>query len=134
MDIFEIIKKQVEEKTGFMKHNGIIVEEVKENYTKISCDLDDNKMNHNQTAHGGLIFSLADSAMGIAAITNGKNVCTINAQIDYLKPGTGKKLIAVAEPIKVGKTVSVYKTSIYNEKEDLVATVTGTYYFINEIK
>ena len=89
------------------------------------------EINGNKIAHGGLIYSLADDAMGTAALSTGRNVCTVNAQIDYLRPGIGKKLIAEAESVKVGKTLGVYKCKIYNDEDKLVATATGTYYFLD---
>lgn len=134
MDINEIIKREVEVKEGFMKHNNFKVEELKPNYARISVEITDKCLNPSGIAHGGLIFGLADSVMGMAAITNGKNAVTVNSQIDYIKAGKGKKLIAIAEPLKVGRTISVYEAKIYNEKNDLIATVKGTYYFKEDMK
>jgi len=128
---FQLIKDYVENKKGFMKYNKMHVEEIKKNYAKMSADIDEDSLNPSNIAHGGLIFGLADSVMGMAARTNGKNVVTINSQIDYLRPGTGKKLTAIATPLKVGKTTAVFKSEIYTDENKLCATVTGTYYFLD---
>lgn len=124
------INKMFSEQKGFISNNNIKVEEVKENYAKLSSTIEEKSLNPYGIVHGGLLFGLADTAMGIAAKTTGKSAVTINSQIDYLKPGKGSKIIAIAEALKVGKTISVYKCNIYDEKEELISSVTGTFYFI----
>ena len=129
--MLELAKKTINETPGFIKHNNYKVEEVTNEYCKMSVELTDNAINPNGTAHGGLIFGLADTTMGVLARTTGRNIVTINAQIDYLKPGKGNKITCIAEPLKVGKSTAVYRASIYNEEETLISTVTGTFFFLD---
>ncbi len=129
-EMYKEIINYIENNRGFIKHNNIHIEELEKNYAKCYVELTEDSLNPSGIAHGGLLFGLADSAMGIAARTNGKNVVTINAQIDYLKPGKGKRITCIAEPLKVGKTTAVYRANIYTEKDVLAASVTGTFFFI----
>jgi len=130
-EMYNLIIDYVENNPGFMKYNKMHVEELDDNYAKMSIELDENSLNPSGIAHGGLLFGLADSTMGMAARTNGKNVVTINSQIDYLRAGKGKKIIAIAKPLKVGKTTAIYRCEMYTDEEKLCATVTGTYYFLD---
>ena len=93
------INKMFSEQKGFISNNNIKVEEVKENYAKLSSTIEEKSLNPYGIVHGGLLFGLADTAMGIAAKTTGQNAVTINSQIDYLKPGKGSKIIAIAEAL-----------------------------------
>lgn len=128
----EIIQNIKEfENSGFIKHNNIKINELNENYAKLSVELNEESLNPNKTAHGGLIFGLADSAMGLAARTTGRNIVTVNAQIDYIKKGKGNILYAIAEPIKIGKNISVYKCNVLDENDNLISSVTGTFYYID---
>ena len=129
--MLELANKTINETPGFIKHNNYKVEEVTNEYCKMSVELTENTINPNGTAHGGLIFGLADTTMGVLARTTGRNIVTINAQIDYLKPGKGNKITCIAEPLKVGKTTAVYRANIYNEEETLISTVTGTFFFLD---
>ena len=129
--MLELANKTINETPGFIKHNNYKVEEVTNEYCKMSVELTENTINPNGTAHGGLIFGLADTTMGVLARTTGRNIVTINAQIDYLKPGKGNKITCIAEPLKVGKSTAVYRASIYNEEETLISTVTGTFFFLD---
>lgn len=48
-----------------------------------------------------------------------------------LHQGTGKYLIAKSELLKSGKTTCVLKANIYNDKEELIAVMNATYFFLN---
>ena len=63
-------------------------------------------------------------------MTDGQNVVTVDSNINYFKPATGNKIIAIASPIKVGKTISVYEVLIKSEDNDLLAKATITYFKI----
>ena len=68
--------------------------------------------------------------MGIAAASTGKNAVTLSATINYLKPSVGKYLIAEAEIVRSGKSTCYLRTNIYNDKEELVATMDSNYYYV----
>ena len=53
--------------------------------------------------HGGLIFSIGDTAMGFKIKSLGKNAVTLNSSINFISPGVGKYLIATCKIIKDGK-------------------------------
>lgn len=130
-EMLELAKKTINETPGFIRHNNMKVEEVTNEYCRMYVELTEESINPNGTAHGGLMFGLADTTMGVLARTTGRNVVTINAQIDYLRPGKGSKITCIAEPLKVGKTTAVYRANIYNEEETLISTVTGTFFFLD---
>lgn len=130
-ELYKQMKDFIEVNDGFIKYNDIHVDELDECYAKMYANISKNSLNPNGTAHGGLIFGLADTVMGVALRTTGRNIVTINSQIDYIKPGKGQKLIATTEKIKVGKTTAVMRCSIVDENDTLVAVATGTYFFLD---
>ena len=117
---------------GFMSYNGLYIVEAKENYVKIGVDITEKSLNPFGIVHGGLIYTLADSAMGIALATTGKSGVTLNSTIDYLTPGKGKKLFADTEIVKDGKSIVVFRVNIKDENDTLVSVASGTYYIINK--
>ena len=117
---------------GFMTYNGLYIVEEKENYVKIGVDITEKSLNPFGIVHGGLIYTLADSAMGIALATTGRSGVTLNSTIDYLTPGKGKKLFADTEIVKDGKTIVVFRVNVKDENDTLVAVSNGTYYIINK--
>jgi acyl-CoA thioesterase len=117
---------------GFMSYNGLYIVEAKENYVKIGVDITEKSLNPFGVVHGGLIYTLADSAMGIALATTGRSGVTLNSTIDYLTPGKGKKLFADTEIVKDGKSIVVFRVNIKDENDTLVSVASGTYYIINK--
>ncbi|HAB67097.1 MAG TPA: hypothetical protein DCE23_06995 [Firmicutes bacterium] len=130
-ELYKGIIDYVENTDGFIKYNNMHIEELKDNYAKMYVDITKDSLNPSNIAHGGLIFGLADSVMGMAARTNNHNVVTINSSIEYLKPGKGSRLTAETEVLKVGKTTAVYRANIYTDKNVLCAIATATYFFID---
>lgn len=128
-ELFASIKNYITYTPGYMKYNNFKLEEIRNDYVKLSVLLNENSTNPSGFAHGGLIYTLADSTMGILGRVNYKNVVTINANINYLKPTVGKYIYAIATPVRVGATIAVYKCDIYNDKNQITATCIGTYYF-----
>ena len=129
-DLTKITKEKLNNMKGFIKANNYQVIKVENNYCEMEGILTESSTNHLNIAHGGYIFGLADTAGGIAAMTEGRNVVTIDTNINYLKKANGTKIIAIAKALKVGKTVSVYEVYLNNEENDLIAKATITYHHI----
>lgn len=129
-NLTEIAKKTLEEVGGFIKANNYNVIKVEKNYCEMEGIITESSINHLNIAHGGYIFGLADTAAGIAAMTEGKNVVTIDSNINYLKKAVGTKIIATAKALKSGRTISVYEVLINNEMNELIAKATITYSII----
>jgi acyl-CoA thioesterase len=83
-------------------------------------------------AHGGVIASLMDGTLGVAALAHAieRNhvVSTIEFKINFTAPVyVGDVLDARAEVIHSGKRILVCEGKIVNQNGDLVAKGTGTF-------
>lgn len=83
-------------------------------------------------AHGGFIFTLADSAAGYAALTAlppDVEVMTVEMKINMLSPATGR-LRAEGQVVKAGRRIAVVGASVWAEdsagKRKQVAALQGT--------
>ncbi|NVO21751.1 PaaI family thioesterase [Donghicola mangrovi] len=82
-------------------------------------------------AHGGMLFSIGDSAAGYAALTTqpeGTDVMTIEMKINYLAPAAGQ-LEAVGRVIKAGRRMVVVAADIWADdgtRRRQVAMMQGT--------
>ena len=130
MDFTKIAKDALNKDKGFINNNNYNVIKVEENYCELEGILSESSLNNLGVAHGGYIFGLADTAAGIAAMTNGGNVVTVDSNISYFKPAKGDRIIAKANALKVGKTISVFEVEILDEKSDMVARASMTFYNI----
>ena len=126
----ENIIKEFDNDNGFIKHNNIHIEKLEDDIAILYANLSKESLNPNNTVHGGLIFALADTAIGTLCYATGVKAVTIDSNINYLKPCRGNIMKCIATPIKVGKTIGVYKAEIYNSKNELSAIVTANYMFL----
>ncbi|GAA4743141.1 hydroxyphenylacetyl-CoA thioesterase PaaI [Sphingomonas daechungensis] len=85
---------------------GIEIEEAREGYVRLRMTLRDDMLNGHGIAHGGMVFSLADTAF--AYVCNGGNERTVAAQANIVfldAAKAGETLIAEAEEIsRVGRS------------------------------
>ena len=119
-------------KVGFMKCHNYTIESIENHVATIRAPLDENALNPYGFTHGGFVFALGDTAMGVAARTIGKKSVTLSANISYLRIGKGKFLRAEGRIVKEGKNILFTEANVYNEENELIATMSGTYYIMEE--
>lgn len=113
----------------FMQMLGIRVLEVEEGYAKCEMPVQEDFYNPNNSVHGGVIFTLADCVGGYAAATYGMRCTTLDANISYLKPAIGSKVLyGEAKEVKRGRTVLVFDVYVTDDTGLLIAKSTVTYY------
>ena len=127
----EEVMKLFEQK-GFISNNKIKIEEIEKDKVVLKAELTENSMNPYQMVHGGLIFGLGDTAMGLLSSIEKIPSVTLDANINYLKPAEGLYLKAEASIIKKGKNICYLRAKIYNDKQEVVATMNSNYYYLNE--
>lgn len=118
---------------AFSRWMGVNIEEVREGYCKISCTLTDNMLNGYKVTHGGILFSLADSALAFSAATYGRVSLAIDNSISFTKKSTsGDRLTAVSECLNLTHKTGLFETRILNEKQEIIAVMKATVYRTGE--
>lgn len=83
-------------------------------------------------AHGGVIASLLDSAIGLNINKElvGKKKVAVTSQLNvhYLKPVLPGKIRATAKPLYIGSKVAVGFGELKDEKGEVLAVATATFY------
>lgn len=93
----------------------------------------DNMLNGYGICHGGLIFTLADTAFAHAC--NSYNIATVAAgcSIEYLAPAhSGDTLVATAEQRGQSGRQGIFDIAIRNQHGDTVALFRGRSHRLNE--
>ena len=86
-------------------------------------------MNLNGRVNGGAIMAFADVLGAVGASANrppGYRGGTIESKTNFFSAGTGPVLTAVCVPLHIGRTTSVWQTTITNGDGSMVAMVTQT--------
>lgn len=88
---------------------------------------DDSMCNGFGIIHGGVLYSLADTALAFASNRAATKALSIEGSISYLSAaGPGQIIRAAASVIRQGKTVGVYSVTIRDESGSALAEFRGT--------
>ena len=111
----------------FSQWMGIEVLEIKEGYSKIQMTIRKEMVNGFGIVHGGLPFSLADSAFAFACNNRNNLSVALDVTITFTKAvHIGDILIAEAKEVHNGRSTGVYLITIINQKNEQVALFKGT--------
>ena len=111
----------------FSQWLGISIIEIKEGYSKIKMTVRPEMINGFGIVHGGIAFSLADSAFAFAC--NNRNVLSValDTSINFLKPvNVADVLVAEAIELHNGRSTGLYHITISNQQNVTVAIFKGT--------
>ncbi|MCC6370424.1 MAG: hotdog fold thioesterase [Bacteroidia bacterium] len=130
MNAQEIVSTMME-KDYFSQWLGISVLEIKENYCRLGMTVRRDMLNGFGIAHGGITYSLADSALAFASNSTGKKSVSIETSISHLISLTeNNELIAEASCETETEKLGHYRIKVYkkNEPEKTVALFKGIVY------
>lgn len=96
-------------------------------YCKLKMQIRKEMCNGFGIAHGGITYSLADSALAFASNSHGKKAVSIETSISHIKPlHTGDTIIATAQEKNCSNRLGIYEVRIEKEDGELVALFKGT--------
>ena len=117
----------------FSQWLGITVIEVREGYSKIKMTVRKEMINGFGIVHGGIAFSLSDSAFAFAC--NNRNVLSValDTSINFIKPvHVDDVLTAEAKELHNGRSTGLYHITITNQNDHIVALFKGTCFRTNK--
>jgi acyl-CoA thioesterase len=107
---------------------GFMLVERRPGYARLEGQVLPEHRNAHGSAHGGLVFALADTAMGVASNTHGPRAVALAASIHLTHPArVGEVLVAEATELSRDDATASYEVSV-RAGDRLVATFTGTVY------
>src|SRR5688572_29363553 len=105
---------------------GVEIEEVREGYARVRMRLRADMLNGHGIAHGGLVFSLADTAFAYAC--NSRNVRTVAAQASIVFLDAAREdevLVAEAQEVALAGRSGVCNVSVRTDDGRAVAEFQG---------
>jgi len=123
----EQVVTRMMQKDLFSQWLGIQIIEVNEGYSKLKMVVRKEMINGFDIVHGGIAFSLADTAFAFACNNRNNLSVALDTSINFLKPvHPGDELIAEAKEIHNGKSTGLYHVTITNQHNHVVALFKGT--------
>jgi uncharacterized protein (TIGR00369 family) len=116
--------------SDFYRWSGIHVADADPGAVTLELDLDDHHRNIQGFAHGGVLATLADAAMGLSvrsALEPGRRHVTIEMGMHYLRPVTTGTITAAGHAIRVGTEIAYAEAVVTDVAGRDLARASGTY-------
>lgn len=111
----------------FSQWLGITILEVKEGYSRIQMTVREEMINGFNIVHGGIAFSLADSAFAFACNNRNNLSVALDTSINFTKAiQVGDIITAEAKESHNGRSTGLYFITIANQHSEQVAHFKGT--------
>lgn len=117
----------------FSKELGMEILDLGAGFCSVRLHVKPSMVNGFSIAHGGITYSLSDSAMAFAANAHGKVAISIETAISHVKKAVlGDILTAHCKELSRGKTVGRFEVEVKNQKDQVVALFKGTVFYTDE--
>ena len=110
-------------KDRFATENGMVIDEIGEDYAKCSVILNERHMNAMGGVMGGVHFTLADFAFAVASNVRHMGTVALSTDISFIGAVKGRKLTAEATLVKDGRTVCCYRIQVKDDLGNIAAEI-----------
>jgi acyl-CoA thioesterase len=118
---------------SFSKWMGVKIDTIDNGICVLRASVKEEMLNGFRIAHGGISYSLADSALAFASNSRGVQCVSIETSISHVKKVLeGDVLIATAREVYRGKTTGIYDVEVINQNNLLVALFKGTVFITDK--
>lgn len=125
MNVFNAIGRHV----PFADLLGVTVAHHAQGRARLEMDLRPELMNSWQVAHGGVVMTLADIALAVAALSldrSAHGAMTIELKVSFLGPAADR-LVAEGRCLKAGRSLAFCEGEVLDGAGKLVAKALGTF-------
>jgi acyl-CoA thioesterase len=110
---------------------GIVIAESRAGFARLAMTVGDDMIMGHDIAHGGVIFTFADTAFGYACNSRNVRYVALDVTISFVAPARlGDRLEAVAQERSMRGRTGVYDITVTQASGELVALFRGTCYRI----
>ncbi|TVR16943.1 MAG: hotdog fold thioesterase [Balneolaceae bacterium] len=125
----QTIVKKLLENDSFSQWMGVDVVSVGEGSCKISCEVSEPMLNGYRVTHGGILFSLADTALAFSAATFGQIAPVVEHSISFTKTAVLYDILfAEATVVHQSHKLFTGTVQIMNGRNQLLAITKGSLY------
>jgi acyl-CoA thioesterase len=111
------------------RHLGIRLQSIDEGRAVVTMTVRDDMLNGFGICHGGITFTLADTAFACACNSRNRKTVALNCTISFLAAGkTGDVLTATAKEVSLAGRTGLYDIQVTNQTGAVMAEFRGTSY------
>ena len=112
----------------FSQELGITLVTSSKGAATLQLEITEKHLNSHGTVHGGVIYSLADTAFAVASNSHGIPSVAINTSITYMKSARDGILTAEASEFSKNPKLGSYIVEVYDQDKEKIAVFQGLSY------
>lgn len=116
----------------FTLQNNIRLESAQPDHASFSLEIQPACCNSYGQVHGGAIYTMADNAAGVAAMSDGRFYVTQAGTLHFLHNQSSGTILASAQVRHRGRQLCLVDVSITGESGHLLATGEFTFFCLNQ--
>lgn len=131
----EALLAKMQQESPFWELLGLELVDVKKGWAKVRLPFARKLVHPLGIAHGGAIFSAADSAVAMALIglvDSEDTFTTVEMKINYIKPFDAGEIVAEARIVHKGAKTALGDVEVYNGNGALIARGLATYIILSK--
>ena len=133
-DLPERIVAKMMDQDYFSQWLGVTIGAVSQGFCRISLTIRKEMLNGFGISHGGIAFSIADSALAFASNSRNKKSLVINTSVSFTGPvKEGDILIAEATEVNLTNRLGIYQVMVRGHENKVVLAFTGTVFRKDEL-
>ena len=125
------------EKSEFSSYMGIEFLGMVDGAATLQLELDAIHMSRANRVHGGVLFTLLDSALGRAILNElpmGRGCATVEIKINYFRPVQSGRVTARGWKRELTKSLGYAEGEVVNEEGKVLARASGTFFLTKSMR
>ncbi len=115
------------ENDAFSKWLHVNIDAIGKGFCKLSAKIKPEMLNGFGIAHGGITYSLSDSALAFASNSYGFQCVSIETAISHLRPARESDILYVdCTEVHRGRSIAIYTVNIKNQNGEDISHFKGT--------
>lgn len=126
MPDLEAVRKFFEGDKYATEVTGIVIEKAEKGHSMVSLEPDGRHLNAVGGLMGAVYYTLADFAFAVAEnCDTASDMITVTqtAQINFLRPWSGGRVICTADMIKDGRAICLYEVKVFDKENKELALI-----------
>ncbi len=118
----------------FLDHLGVIAEKIEGDKVRVTLDLRPELVNSFDVAHGGIVMTLLDVAMAMAArvkLNHVGGIMTIDMSTSFIRSAKDK-VIVEGNVLQLGKSIQFCEANAYDATGQIIAKAIGSFKLHNQ--
>lgn len=120
--------KQFFKNDRFAMDSGVVIDRINDGEAEAHLDVEDRHLNANGTCQGGVIFTLADTAMAAAANSLGNLSVSVQVDVKFVTAAGKGRLNVIATGTADSKKLPVFTATVFDADGNIIATFSSLFY------